>query len=734
MGAIRNSIWRLGGWLLRTAAVDEAVRGVLETTLRPWDQIYGVHTQNDYDKLVQRYVSWVYACVTTISESVAQVPLRLYAIKPAKNTTLRASTKAISPRVREYMQTQPHLQGKLAKAVDVVEVMEHPFLDLMDQVNPFMNSLELIWYWIMYQELTGNAYTLIVKNDLGVPSELWILPAQNMKVVPSKDTFIKGYLYGKDPRTQQRFEPEEVIHMKYPNPSNLYYGMGPMAAGKLCADMYMAMTDYEYNLLQNSAIPRSALTTEQVLLPKQLERLKAEWNNAYKGTAKAGKLAILQGGLKVDPLSLSPREMGHIAGKKVAREEIAGVFRVPMSLLTMEDIKAAPAEGQRVGNTMFLRHTVRPKCKFIEQKLNEHLMPMYDPKLFCMFDDPVGEDQAFRLKEMEARLKVGYTSINMERQDDNQEPVEWGDVPIMPMGMVPFGTAPAMGVVPGQQSALSSSLLQGAGLATDGPASLYYRKYFGENTDAFRFVDPDDLPPQRDTIVAIIKRLFRLQAKEVAGKIKAAKAKVDGWLPDKKKWNAYLVQQSKPQITRLVVIGGNNGLERLGIATAFDVSTPEAQEFIKKHTFKFSSAVNAETNDILRKSLADGLTAGESVVDLRKRVATVFADMAKYRADRIARTESARAMSAGTEQAWKGSGVVDAKEWNGASDMCEFCQTMNAQFGPGTGGISLGGTFVAQGDDVRGTDGGVMSMTYGPVDYPPIHPHCRCDLIPVLKE
>jgi hypothetical protein len=336
---------------------------------------------------------------------------------------------------------------------------------------------------------------------------------------------------------------------------------------------------------------------------------------------------------------------------------------------------------------------------------------MYDPKLFCCFDSPVGEDKKFRMEERESNLKTGYSSINIERARDNQEPVDWGEVPLMPMGIAPLGT-----------QSFSPSLSDGdrAGLMA-GPIT--------------RFVDPDDLPVQRDNLAVIIKRLFRLQAKEVLGvmpKAVEAKALEEFWLPDDNKWNAYLVKHSTPEITELIGIGGNGGLNELGLATSFDVTNPEVQEFIKHHTHKFSFAVNAETRDILRNSLADGLAAGETMADLRKRVTGVFADMSKYRAERVARTESARAMNAGVERAWKDTGLVGAKEWNGASDMCEFCRAMDAKFGPGTGGIPLGGTFVNQGEGVAGVDGGNLGTNYGPIDYPPIHPNCRCDLIPVL--
>jgi hypothetical protein len=385
-----------------------------------------------------------------------------------------------------------------------------------------------------------------------------------------------------------------------------------------------------------------------------------------------------------------------------------------MSKLTVEDVNRANA---REGNITYQHDTILPRCRKMEQKLNEVLLPMYDDKLFCAFDNPVGEDKEFRLKERESNLKTGYTSINEERLEDNQEPVSWGEVPWLPMNLVPAGTD--------LSSSLSPSL--GGGGASRAPAAL-----------KGKFIDPDELPEERQTLVNIVQQMFKLQAQEVlsnmpksAGSLKLLE---DFWLPDNQRWTGWLAEKSRPAMIRLVKKGAARAASKLQIGPTFIPSAPEIAEFVSRHAYKFSFAVNAETEAKLRTYLSEGLQAGENVYDLRKRVQATFKNMADYRAERIGRTESGRAMNAGMELGWQKSQLVEAKEWSGASDMCEFCRTMNDMYGPGTGGIPLGHTFVNQGEHVEGIDGGDLSADYGPIEYPPLHPHCRCDLLPVLKD
>ena len=722
MGFISDSLGLIGNIFYRASDVAAGVTGMLKVDARPWESLYGKATGRDYEKLVKRYTSWVYACATKNATSCAQVPLRLYGKKTSSRTKFIVPTKSVSKEHKDYLFKQPQLRTKLSNAVDVEEIMEHPFLDLLVNVNPYMNGIDLMELWVLYQELTGNAYTYIVKNNLGTPEQLWIVPPIKMKIIPDLEMFIKAYVYGTDPQKRIVFEPDEIIHMKYPNPHSLYYGFGPLAAASLAADTGQAMSAYEYNLLMNDAIPRSALVTERVLQQGQVDNLKKEWNAHYRGVKKAGKLAILAGGLRVDKISMTPKEMGFLVGRKVSREEVAAIFSVPMSKLSVEDIKKAPAGGMFHGNIMYQRDTILPKLRKIEAKLNEKLLPMYDDKLFCAFDNPVGEDKEFRLKERDANIKNGYSSINEERLRDNQEPVEWGEVPWLASGLVQTDA----------ERSLSPSLSGGAGDGNSAPSP-------SDDGKGHKYIDPDDLPSERKALARIVKRMFRLQAQEVLGNMPRGSRSVEKsveefWLPHERKWTGWLAEESTPEMIKLTKKGAEHGAKKLAVSVGVQVNAPEVAEFAKRHAYKFSFAVNQETMDILRTNMAEGLQAGENMYQIRKRVQTTFDDMSNYRSERIARTESARAVNAGMENGWQQSGVVEGKEWDGASDMCEFCQAMNAKYGPGTGGIPLGNTFVNQGEGVTGIAGGNLSTDYGPVEYPPIHPHCRCDLLPVVKD
>ena len=71
---------------------------------------------------------------------------------------------------------------------------------------------------------------------------------------------------------------------------------------------------------------------------------------------------------------------------------------------------------------------------------------------------------------------------------------------------------------------------------------------------------------------------------------------------------------------------------------------------------------------LLKKSLAEGIDAGEGIDKLAKRVEAVMEDRIRSSAEVIARTETITASNGGKLLSYKQSGVVKGKSWLAALD------------------------------------------------------------------
>jgi SPP1 gp7 family putative phage head morphogenesis protein len=197
-----------------------------------------------------------------------------------------------------------------------------------------------------------------------------------------------------------------------------------------------------------------------------------------------------------------------------------------------------------------------------------------------------------------------------------------------------------------------------------------------------------------------------------------------------------LIAAISPSLYRTIIETGKDAMIQIGQApSTYDPFTDAIRKYMLERSTKVAVDVNDETEKQLKASLIEGIDAGEGTNQLRARIESIMGFAATVRADLIASTEIARAQSYADIQAWGQSGVVQDKEWYTAHDehQCPFCSAMDGQV------IHLeenyfdkGDVQIAEGTNRKG-DKKVQTYnhSYDHVVGPPLHPRCRCTLLPV---
>jgi len=137
----------------------------------------------------------------------------------------------------------------------------------------------------------------------------------------------------------------------------------------------------------------------------------------------------------------------------------------------------------------------------------------------------------------------------------------------------------------------------------------------------------------------------------------------------------------------------------------------KAAEYARERSAQLITQLEDATRDMVQSTLAESIEGGWSTDTLAAALEDNYA-FDPARAETIARTESAYADVQGNLEGYKASGVVQGKQWIIAQD--EYCDDCN----------DLDGVIVGLEEDFPG-DGG---------DGPPLHPNCRCDILPILTE
>ena len=162
----------------------------------------------DYESYLKSYknIPWVRACVQVIAYNAANIDFRL-----------------VRPSI-----------GDGSNDDEDEEVLDSPFLNLLNHPNSFMTGFalrEALWTDL---ELTGNAYIeLAGMTPRGLPTEMYRLNPSRVTVLPDRHTFIRGYRYTVNGRSvEPDYAPEEIVHLKYANPNDEFYGCGVIESGE----------------------------------------------------------------------------------------------------------------------------------------------------------------------------------------------------------------------------------------------------------------------------------------------------------------------------------------------------------------------------------------------------------------------------------------------------------------------------------------------------------------------
>lgn len=219
----------------------------------------------------------------------------------------------------------------------------HQAAALLAMPNLQQSRSELVEAVISHLELSGNAYVEVVCGPDGQPAELHALRPDRMQIAFGRDGWPTGYTYAVDGR-KVTFAADgsgghcPILHIKTFNPLDDHYGVSPLQAAQAAIETLNAAARWNKALLDNAARPSGALILEpsdalSSYSAEQFERLRADIEASFSGAQNAGRPLLLDGGLKWQPLSLSPADMDFIAAKDAAAREIALAFGVPPMLL-----------------------------------------------------------------------------------------------------------------------------------------------------------------------------------------------------------------------------------------------------------------------------------------------------------------------------------------------------------------------------------------------------------------
>ena len=344
-------------------------------------------------------LSAVFGAVRVISETIASLP---WEVKTTENDVVR-------------------------------DAKDHPVNKLIHAPNLMMTDFTLREVCQAHLCLHGNAFIIIKRDASGQAVRLIPVHPDRVKIKVYKEE--KFYTIDE----KETFDDSEVIHIVGLGFDGIQ-GKSVIESARESIGLGLAADRFGGSFFGNGANISAVLTHPGRLSDEAYQRMIRSWHQRNSGLDNAHKTAILEEGMKVEKMSISPSESQFLETRQFSVVDIARFFRIPLAYLGSIENSSTRANIEEQG-IQFQRNTILPWVKRWESEINRKLF--IDDRYYIRFnmEGLLRGDIKSRYEAYTKGRQWGWISANDVRRFENLAPIEGGDAYLQPLNMTEVGSA-----------------------------------------------------------------------------------------------------------------------------------------------------------------------------------------------------------------------------------------------------------------------------------------------------
>ena len=590
---------------------------------------------------------------------------------------------------------------------------DHPLSKLVARPNPSMSWREYQGLQDVYLNLSGNAYGLLKRPRRGgLPDAMYPMRSDRVYIIPS-DRGVKGYLYvpeGKGLQEGTPILPEDVSHVKLPNPGDplegMGYGLSPVSPMAQSADVDNMVTKFIKLFFEKGAVNSGLLKFDKPLDDDTVAGVKERWMEMYGSYENWTEIGVLDQGGDYQRIGMNFEEMSFETQDERNESRILGPFGVPPQLVSSRlGMKHSTYANWEEARRAFWEDTMTMEIGLFEDDYQYYLQS--EDGGFVAFD--LSEVPALRRNIpalVDAWVKLVSTGVP-KNQAAQLLGLEVGDLPdgdvaYMPLNLIPVGSsaleAPETNV--GAAEAEEDTREGGAKAVSEAAPAMAGKNGHGSNRKAnytpeqkaahWKAVDKIATSWEKPFAEGA-RKAFEKDKREILALLTTTKAKaiqhkatVD--------WEDYLGDvedyfiKAGPDNWRKVFIPLLRGVMpdqakrwAVELGMAFDVENFFARDFLNNYVLKFATDINQTTKDIISMIIDQGQKEGWAIPTTQNHLESAFRQMAfgdvspddlewytermiPYRSELIARDQTLRSSNAGNHELFN-EWNVSKREW-----------------------------------------------------------------------
>lgn len=624
-------------------------------------------------------LSAVFACQRIIAESLAMLPLILYR--------------------RDGKNRLPATENPLYRVLHML-------------ANPEMTSFDLRSTLMGHVVRRGNGFAQIVRNGLGQIIELYPLVAGFVRL--TRDA--RGelfYTYTRPDGSRRVFRRDEIFHIRGLSGDGLV-GYSPISEARLVFQTARVMDEYGYAFYDNGGRPGGVLETPDLLDDGAADRMRDSWKTIHGGSKNAGNIAILEQGTKYTPISVAQADQQFIEQKKMSREEIAAIFRVPPHMInSMERATFSSVEEM---NQEFIDYTLGPWLVQWEQTIFKDLLDEEERQTHYAKHTVQallrGNNQS-RGEFYAKGLQWGWTNINEVRELEEMNPIQNGDSNFVPLNMLPVDQ-----VVKGQVVQPATSQ-RGDTHCTCGSDHRFEQRAADDGAEKLRVSRVRLANAQKPVFEDAAKRMVVREVRDVmkyAEKLLKKRSTGDflAWLNEYYRTGDFtdaVKRAFKPILTAysaqvLAIVADELGKD-------VPESSDEITQFVDEYASSLADSWSAGSRQQIEALIDENQSDPYPVVEQR------LTEWDTKKAPKVADQHGFEALNALAVAAYSFF-AVSTLRWVASGKSCPFCQSLNGKT------VSMGNFFIEAGASIDGgATHGIMNVQRN-TRHAPLHQGCDC--------
>jgi HK97 family phage portal protein len=250
-------------------------------------------------------------------------------------------------------------QGSRAVVPIQPQIVAEPF-------GPDVDPHDGVSQLVVSKAMRGNWYCVVVDRDPDNPEfPTQLMVAHPDAVQPRRGTDRRLYYWV----AGQRLEVEDVVHGKGLTLPGSDVGVDILTYERTTFDLAWNVNKYADAFFGNGGSPSGVISVPGSGDRKRAREVRETWDSAHAGPTNSHRPAVMFGGATWTQLTVSPENAQFLETRRYLREELCGLFNVPLQRIQaiVDNASQGGGKGLDAIDAQYVKHGLMPSVAGVER-------------------------------------------------------------------------------------------------------------------------------------------------------------------------------------------------------------------------------------------------------------------------------------------------------------------------------------------------------------------------------